>query len=285
MENAIEIKNLCKNYGDFSLNNVTFSVPQGSIMGFIGENGAGKSTTIKAILNLIKKDSGIVSIMGMDSKEKEQKIRDEIGVVFEESSFHDNLNTKQISKIMDNIFTNWDNSLFELYLTKLKIPEKKAVKEFSRGMKMKLCIASAMAHHPKILILDEATSGLDPVVRDEILDIFLEFIQDETHSILISSHITSDLDKIADYITLIHNGTILFSEEKDELIGNMGILKCSETEFRSLQNIEIINYRKHSFGVEALISNKEDAITKYPNYVIDSTNLEEIMLYYVRGEK
>ena len=194
---AITIKNLNKTYKDFSLQDISFSVPKGSVMGFVGENGAGKTTTLKAILNLISYDSGNIEIFGLDSKKNEKEIKEQIGVVFEGSNFHENLNT--------------DNKL---------------IKEFSKGNKMKLSIAVALSHKPKLLILDEATSSLDPIVREEILDIFLDFIQDEEHSIILSSHITSDLDKIADYITFIHKGKIVFSENKDELIDTMGVLKC-----------------------------------------------------------
>ena len=203
MEYAINVTGLCKSYQDFALDNVSFAVPKGSIMGFIGENGAGKSTTIKAMLNLIHRDAGTVEILlihrdagtveilGMDLDGHEKEIKERIGVVFDECCFHDNLTPADISKILGNIYQNWDGRLYQKYLAQFGLDEKKKIKEFSRGMKMKLGIAAALAHRPDVLILDEATSGLDPIVREEILDIFLDFIQDENHAILISSHITS----------------------------------------------------------------------------------------------
>ena len=215
MENAIVVKNLRKNYKDFQLKDISFSVPKGCIMGFVGENGAGKTTTLKGILNLINRDGGSVEIFGMDNIKDEKKIKEDIGVVFDECCFYDSLNPKESSKIMKRIYKNWDGKIFNDYLKKFQIPDKKIIKEFSKGMKMKLSIAIALSHKPKLLIMDEATSGLDPIVREEILDIFLDFIQDEEHSILMSTHITGDLDKIADYITFINNGEIIFSKSKD----------------------------------------------------------------------
>ncbi|MFZ2537375.1 MAG: ABC transporter ATP-binding protein [Oscillospiraceae bacterium] len=285
MENAICVKGITKTYKEFKLDNVSFSLPSGSIMGFIGENGAGKSTTIKAILNLICCESGEVQLLGMNSIKDEKSIKEQVGVVFEESNFHDNLKVIDISKIMGMVYTNWDNELFYSYLKKFKLPEKKIVKEFSRGMKMKLNIAVALSHHPKILILDEATSGLDPIIREEILDIFLEFIQDEEHSILVSSHITSDLDKIADYITFIHEGKIVFSESKLDLVDKMGIVKCGSDEFNRLNKNDIVRYRKGEYGYEVLIQNKNKFMINHHNIVVDPVSVEQIMLFYVRGEK
>lgn len=282
---AITIKNLNKTYKDFSLQNVSFSVPKGSIMGFVGENGAGKTTTLKAILNLISYDSGNIEIFGLDNKKNEKEIKEQIGVVFEGSNFHENLNLDNVSKIMSKIYKNWNHTLFKDYLKKLRVPENKLIKEFSKGNKMKLSIAVALSHNPKLLILDEATSSLDPIVREEILDIFLDFIQDEEHSIILSSHITSDLDKIADYITFIHKGNIVFSENKDELINNMGILKCKPSDFDNISKEDYSYYRKSQFGYEVLLNDKYRFIAKHPNFVVDNTSIEEIMLFYVRGDK
>lgn len=282
---AITIKNLNKSYKNFALQDVSFSVPKGSIMGFVGENGAGKTTTLKSILNLISYDSGNIEIFGLDNIKNEKEIKEQIGVVFEGSNFHDNLNTNNISKIMSYIYKNWDDTLFKEYLKKLRVPDNKLIKEFSKGNKMKLSIAVALSHKPKLLILDEATSSLDPIVREEILDIFLDFIQDEEHSIILSSHITSDLDKIADYITFIHKGKIVFSENKDELIDTMGILKCNSNDFAKLTNEDYSYYRKSQFGYEVLLKDKYKFITKHPNLIVDNTSIEEIMLFYVRGDK
>lgn len=282
---AITIKNLNKTYKDFSLQNVSFSVPKGSIMGFVGENGAGKTTTLKAILNLISYDSGNIEVLGLDNKKNEKEIKEQIGVVFEGSNFHENLNLDNVSKIMSKIYKNWNHALFKDYLKKLRVPENKLIKEFSKGNKMKLSIAVALSHSPKLLILDEATSSLDPIVREEILDIFLDFIQDEEHSIILSSHITSDLDKIADYITFIHKGNIVFSENKDELINNMGILKCKPSDFDNISKEDYSYYRKSQFGYEVLLNDKYKFIARHPNFVVDNASIEEIMLFYVRGDK
>jgi len=283
--NAIEIKNLNKSYRDFQLKNVSFNVPKGSIVGFIGENGAGKTTTLKSILNLISRDSGTIELMGMDNSKEDKKIKEDIGVVLDGCNFHDSLKTGDISKMMESIYKNWNTSVYQQYLKNFKLPEDKTVKEFSRGMKMKLQIAVALSHNPKVLILDEATSGLDPIVREEILDVFMEFIQNEEHAILISSHITSDLDKIADYIVFIHQGEILLDAEKETLLSGMGVLKCSEDDFRKLEQEEYIRYRKNHFGYEVMVKDKQAIKKKYPEAMVDAISIEEIMLFYVRGEK
>ena len=285
MEYAINVTGLRKSYRDFVLDNVSFAVPKGSIMGFIGENGAGKSTTIKAMLNLIHRDAGTVEILGMDLDSHEKEIKERIGVVFDECCFHDNLTPADISKILGNIYQNWDGKLYEKYLAQFGLDAKKKIKEFSRGMKMKLGIAAALAHRPDVLILDEATSGLDPIVREEILDIFLDFIQDENHAILISSHITSDLDKIADYLTFIHHGRIILSDGRDDLMDSMGIVKCGIEDLAKIEKDQIIRYRKNQFGCEVLVRNKRSFAAGHPNMVIDPVTTEAIMLFYSRGEE
>lgn len=281
----LKVENLSKSYDDFTLENVGFNLPKGSIMGLVGENGAGKTTIIKLILNLIKRESGYIKVFGLDNIENEQQIKEKIGVVLDESYFHDNLRAKDISLIMDNIYSNWDKSVFLYYLKKFKLPLDKIVKDFSKGMKMKLSIAVALSHDPQFLILDEPTSGLDPIVRSEILDIFMEFIQDEEKSILFSTHITSDLDKIADYITFIHNGAIIFSESKDDMINNFGIIKCGKEDFNMIDKTDIVGYRKSQFGYEVLINNKQRNRSKYNTFIIDSASLEDIMLLYIRRER
>ncbi|WMJ23827.1 ABC transporter ATP-binding protein [Paludicola sp. MB14-C6] len=282
---CLQIEKLSKNYQDFHLSNVNLNLPKGSIMGFVGENGAGKTTTIKAILNLIHKDSGTIKIFGLDHENNEKKIKQDIGVVLDESNFPQNLTPLDIAKILSNIYTNWDNTLFLNYLKRFALPEGKVIKEFSKGMNMKLLIACALAHKPKLLILDEATSGLDPVVRSEILDVFLEFIQDEEHSILLSSHITSDLEKVADYITFIHQGRILFSESKDKLIYEYGILKCKASDFQLMDKKKMIAYRKNEFGVDVLVTDKHYFSKTYSNVVVDQTSIDEMMLLFVKGER
>lgn len=285
MINTIEIKNLSKNYHDFNLKDVSFNVPKGCIVGFIGENGAGKTTTIKAMLNLIKHDSGTIQMLGMDTGKEEKAIKESVGVVLDGCNFHDNLKTGDISRMMASIYKKWNEPVYQQFLKKFKLPENQIIKEYSRGMKMKLQIAVALSHEPKILILDEATSGLDPIVREEILDVFMEFIQNEEHAILISSHITSDLDKIADYIVFIHQGEILLDEEKETLLSTRGILKCGEEDFRKLEQDECIRYRRNHFGFEVLVNDKEAIKKKFPDAVVDGVTIEEIMLFYIKGEK
>lgn len=285
MENILEIQNLNKHYPSFTLQDVSFAVPNGSIVGFIGENGAGKTTTIKLILNEIKRDSGNIRIFGMDNIQDEQKIKEQIGVVFDESYFHGEFKAGNIASILKKIFRSWDDSLFEQYLRQFKLPKDKIIKEYSKGMKMKLAIASALAHRPRLLILDEATSGLDPIMRSDILDLLLDFMQDETHGILFSSHITSDLEKIADYITFIHEGQIVFNRSKDDLIYRCGLLKCGAADFSRINKEDLVRWRKNECGYEALVLDKEAAKRSYPNFLIDNATVDEIMLLYVKGEK
>lgn len=278
MNNAFKITNLSKNYKDFKIDNINIELPKGCIMGFIGENGAGKSTTIKLILDLIHRDSGSITVLGKDNKKELTLVKENIGVVMDECFFPENINAKDINLIMKNVFKTWDENKFNKYLNNFSLPEKKIIKDFSRGMKMKLSIAVALSHDSKLLILDEATSGLDPIVREEILDVFLEFIQNEEHSIFVSSHIISDLEKICDYITFIHKGKIIFSESKDSLLENYGLLKCSVESFDNIDKSVVKGYRKNSFGIEALvIKNKLKG-----NYIIDKANIEDIMLFYIK---
>lgn len=284
MDYAIELEGVTKNYRNFCLDHVSLKVPKGSIMGFVGENGAGKTTTIKSILNLIHADGGKIKLLGMDNIKDEIKIKEQIGVVFDESYFHDNLFVKDISKIMSRIYSKWDKDLFEQYITKFKVPRGKIVKELSNGMKMKLSIAVALSHDAKLLILDEATSGLDPIIRDEILDIFLEFIQKEDHTIFLSSHITSDLEKIADYITFIHDGKIIFSENKDDLIYNYGVVHCKKEEVKRLRQENIIGIRENKFGCEVMVNNKKEVEREHRDLIVDNTTIEEIILFKVRGK-
>lgn len=278
MESAIKISNLSKKYSDFCLDNISIDLPKGCIMGFIGENGAGKSTTIKLILDLIHRDNGSITILGKDNKKELTLIKENIGVVMDECFFPENISAKNINLIMKNIYKTWDEKKFTELVKNFNLPENKIVKDYSKGMKMKLSIAVALSHDSKLLILDEATSGLDPIVRDEILDVFLEFIQNEEHSIFISSHIISDLEKICDYITFIHKGKIIFSESKDSLLENYGILKCSLEDYKNIDKSIVKGSRKNSFGVEALVlQNKIKG-----NYVIDKASIEDIMLFIVK---
>lgn len=282
MEYALELKNVAKNYEDFSLQDVNIALPEGAIMGLIGENGAGKSVTIKLILDLISRDGGTINILGRDNKKDLKQIKENIGVVLDESCFTDNLDLRSINLIMKNIYRTWDEDVFMQYAKRFSLSAKKIIKNYSRGMKMKLALAVALSHDTKLLILDEATSGLDPIIREEILDVFLDFIQDEKRSIFISSHIISDLEKICDYITFIHQGKIIFSENKDDLLDNFGILKCSATEFEAIDKEYVKGFRKNSFGVEALVfKNKIAAKNRIDKAIIDRASIEDIMLYHI----
>lgn len=245
----------------------------------------GKSTTIKSILNIINIDSGDIKIFGKSHKKEEKIIKEDIGVVLDDSFLSEYLNPTDINKIMKNIYKNWDEKLYFKYIEDFKLPKQKDQKEFSSGMKMKLKIATALSHHPKLLILDEPTSGLDPVARNEILDIFQDFIQDENNSILVSSHITSDLEHIADYITFINNGEIIFTKTRDELLENYGIVKCEEKDFKSIDKKDYIKYKKSKYEYEILVENKANFKNKYNIEIIDKPTIEEIMLIYIKGEK
>ena len=284
MENILEVKNLCKKYNQFELKNVNLTLPKGMIMGLIGENGAGKTTTIKSILNLTN-STGEINIFGLNVKKYDKKIKEDIGVVLNENFFSEYLNPKDINKIMKNIYKNWDEKLYFKYLEDFKLPQNKISKEFSSGMKMKLKIAVALAHHPKLLILDEPTSGLDPVARSEILDIFQDFIQNGENSIFVSSHITSDLEHIADYITFINDGKIVLSKTRDELLEEYGIVKCSKAEFEKINKKDYVKYKVNRYKYDVLVENKSEFKRKYDFNVIDKPTLEDIMLIYIKGEK
>lgn len=284
--NAIEINGITKKYDGFTLDNIGFSVPKGSIMGFIGQNGAGKTTTIKALLNIIKCDAGSMKIFGKDNIKEELEIKSKLAVVFDEIPFHDDFNARQLSVILGDIYSEWSNDIYKSYLDRFALPEKKKIGQFSKGMKMKLQIAAALSHNAKLLVMDEATTGLDPVVRNEILEIFLEYLQDENHSILMSSHITSDLEKIADSITFIDKGKILISGYKDDILENHGIIKCSKSDYKNIEPQDIISARLTDFGAEVMVDDKSICKRKYNGLVLDNATLDDIMVYYVnRGKK
>lgn len=284
MENILEVRNLTKEYADFTLDHVSFSIPKGTIMGLIGENGAGKSTTINAILDLIHKDDGTVTFWGQELSSAKQ-LKEDIGVVFDGINFYETLTAAKVGKISQAAYKQWDDRLYREYLNRFQLPTDKEIKTFSKGMKMKLCIAVALSHRPKLLILDEATSGLDPVMRDDILDVFLEFVQDEEHSIMISSHITTDLEKAADNITFIHHGKVLFCKAKDELRYQYGIIRCGAAAFDEIDKSEILAYRKEDYQWNVLVADKEKARRRYKNAVVDDAAIDDIMLLYVKGER
>lgn len=280
MENCIELKNVTRVYPQFKLDNISFSVPCGTVMGFIGENGAGKSTTIRAILGLLKKGEGSITVLGEDANSLSSETKEKIGVVFDGLTFPESLTAKQLDKVLRGIYRNWDSEAFYGYLTRFGLPTNKKLKTFSRGMVMRISIAAALSHHPQLLLLDEPTSGLDPVVRSEILDLFLEFMQDETHSILMSTHITSDLEHIADYICFIHQGKIVFTEDRNEMLAKYRILKCTDEQLAALDRADIVGMRKGRYSNEVLTLSAE----KYPDYTADVPTIEEIMVYYVKQQ-
>ncbi len=282
--NALEVKNLTKDYGDFLLNKLSFTIPRGAIMGLIGENGAGKSTTINCILNEITITDGEITIFGKDNILDEVFIKNKIGIIFDENHFPDVLTPIELGKCMAGIYSNWQNCEYQNYLTQFDLLLKKKIKDFSRGMKVKLAFAVALSHNAELLILDEATSGLDPIIRDDILDILIDFVQDENHSVLFSTHITSDLEKVADYITFIHKGKLIFSHPKDELIDNYGIVICGVAVFDSMDKSEIIAFRKQDFQYKALVRNRRIAEKKYPKAIVEPANIDDIMLFYIKGE-
>lgn len=282
MTNALTISGLTKTYPDFTLDNVSFAVPSGSIVGLIGENGVGKSTTINAALGLIQKEAGQVSILGKEKIDDDTKER--IGVVFDGSNYPEILSPKKINRIMKNIYRSWNEQIYFRLLKQFSLPLDKQVKQFSKGMKMKLAISAAFSHQSNLLILDEATSGLDPVMRDDILDMLLEFVQEEERSILVSSHITSDLEKIADYIVFIHKGKVVFSKPKDALMEQYGMIKCGTAQFEALDKADITAYRKMDYEWQVLITNREKMERKYPKAMIVPATIDEIMLLYIKGK-
>ena len=286
MENILELQQMCKSFpkSNFILDKLSFSLPYGAILGFVGENGAGKTTTIGCILNTIKKDSGKIKLFGKEMLDADTAMREKIGVVYDGNNFPTNWTAKQLAGIMAGFYTQWDNALFQKYIENFKLPTNQKIKHYSRGMTMKLAIAVALSHHPQLLILDEATSGLDPIVRDEMLDVFLDFIQEENHSVLLSSHITSDLEKIADYITFVHNGKLIATVSKNELIYNYAIMRCKESQFLTLDTSDILAYRKRDFQIDVLVSDVKNAQRKYKNVVIDHVSVDEIFLMLVKGE-
>ena len=274
--NALEIKNLTKTYPGFCLDNLNLTLPAGCIMGLIGENGAGKSTTIRLILQMLKPDSGSVVVLGQEKINKE-----DVGVVLDEVGIPECLTAVQVGKVMAGIFRNWEPETYAAYLKKLAIPEKKPFKDFSRGMKMKLGIAVAMSHGAKLLILDEATSGLDPVVRDEVVEMFSEFTREENHSILISSHIVSDLEKLCDYVAFLHKGKLLLCEEKDLLLGQYGIVHSSAEQLDVIDPAAVIGRRVNAYGGQIIV--RRDAVPA--GMAISPVSMEELFVFMAKEEK
>ena len=279
--NALELRSVSRSFDGFALRDVSFTLPRGCILGLVGENGAGKSTTIKLIMNVLQRDSGEITVLGCDNTVPEfRAVKEDIGVVLDEACFPSVLNAKQIGKVMAGIYARWDDALYRSYLQRFQLPEKKTFKDYSRGMKMKLAIAAALSHHPKLLILDEATSGLDPIVRDEILEIFSEFTRDPENAILISSHIVSDLEKLCDYIAFIHQGQLLFCQEKDALLERYGIVTCTRGQLADLPKEAVVSVRANPYGVQALVERNAVSAAFAP----EKPTMEDIILYMVKGE-
>lgn len=278
--NALEIKNLSKSFKDFKLDNLSLTLPGGCIMGLIGENGAGKSTVIRLILGMLHKDGGTVKILGRDNDEDNICLtKQDVGVVTDEIGIPECLTAKQVGRIMKYTFTNWNDGEYERLLEKLLVPCDKPFRDFSRGMKMKLGIAIALSHESKLLILDEATNGLDPVVRNEVVEMLTEFTRDENHSILISSHIVSDLEKLCDYVAFLHKGKLLLCEEKDLLLGEYGVLHCGAEELSALDKSAILHKKESPYGVEAIV--RRSAVTKGMN--LSPITIEELFVFTVKG--
>lgn len=275
---AIEIKDLVKTFDNFKLGPVNLTIPKGTIVGFIGQNGAGKSTTIKLLLGLLRKDSGDMRLLDEENPNSVE-LKDKLGVVFDDLLVPEEMTLIDVEKFCSRVYSKWDKNQFYGFIEKFNLPYKKMIKNYSRGMKMKLSMATALSHNAELLILDEATSGLDPIVREEILDLLLDFMQDENHTILISSHILSDLEKVADYIAFIHDGKILFMEIKDELKENYGICTLSNEEVTNIDREAIVGRRIHSFGQELLVKKSlvPDGIK------LQKPSIEDIMIYFVKG--
>lgn len=279
--NVIEIKNVTKDYGDFKLDNISFEVPEGSVCGFIGQNGAGKTTTIKLILDVINADAGEIFVFGKNVKNDSASLRENIGVVFDEMGFHEFMTGKDINIMMKNVYKNWDEEVFFDFLKRFSLPAKKPCGSFSRGMRMKFQIAVALSHNAKLLIMDEPTSGLDPIVRNEMLQIFREYVVEEDHTILLSSHITGDLEKLADEVVFINGGKIVLAGNKDDIMERHGLLKCKKDELKDIRESFIVHVQPGTYGVEVLVNDRSACVKLYPEMVIEQASLEDIMLFYV----
>ena len=280
--NAIEIRSLCKHYKGFSLDDLNLDLPYGCVLGLVGENGAGKSTTIRLIMDALERDGGTVSVLGADNQSKEfLDLKEDIGVVLDETFVPEVINARQMGKIMAGTYKNWDQAVYDGWIRRFDLPPDKKFKDYSRGMTMKLGIAAALSHRPRLLLLDEATGGLDPMVREELLEVFADFAAEEGHAVLLSSHIVSDLERICDYIAFLHKGRLVLCEEKDLLLDKYGILKCSKEQLANIPQEAIHGRRVGTYGVEALVEREfmpRDA-------VVDRASLEDIILYMVKGER
>jgi len=287
MENILEIQSLRKEYEGFTLKDISFQLPYGYIMGLIGPNGAGKTTTIKLIMNLLQRNSGEIKIFGKDNREHEIEIKSRLGFVYDTPTFYEQLSLKQMKTIIAPFYKkSWDEEMFQRYMKQFELPLKAKVKTLSRGMHMKFALALALSHHAELIIMDEPTSGLDPVFRRELLDILSALIQDERKSILFSTHVTSDLERIADYITFIHKGEVIFSLTRDEVFESYGVVKGGKELLTEENDSLFAGIREHKYGIEALTSNLPEARKKFKTAaVIEKATLEDIMFYTGKGGK
>ena len=282
--NAIELNHIQKSFPGFAIRDLCLTVPSGTICGLVGENGAGKSTTIRLLMNALRPDGGTAKVLGVDASSPAfRDVKEDVGVVMDEAYYPETLTAVQVGKVMAGTYRRWDQGTYEGYLRRFDLPEKKQFKDFSRGMKMKLAIAVALSHQPKLLILDEATSGLDPIVRDEVLEIFNEFTREEDHSIFISSHILSDLEKLCDYIAFLHQGRLLFCDEKDRLLETYGVFTGTAEQLESLREEAVIGREEsHGYGgVRALV--RRDQVPA--GLELERASVEDIILFMVKGAK
>lgn len=285
-DSILSVDKLTKHYKNFSLENVSFQLPRGYIMGFIGPNGSGKSTTIKLIMNLLRRDSGQIKVFGLDNLRDELTIKNRIGFVYDENHYYDELAIREMAKFVASFYTHWETSTFDKYLKEFDLNPKQKIKELSKGMKMKFSLALALSHKAELLIMDEPTAGLDPLVRAELLDILSSLIQDERKSVFFSTHITSDLDKIADFITFLHNGKIVVSAPKDDLLEKYSIVKGANNLITEETKPLFIGIKTKQFGFEGLVRDKKEAHRLFnERAILEKPTLEEIMLYTVKGEK
>ena len=285
MDTAIRLHNVTKNYESFTLDHITMDIPKGCIVGLVGENGAGKTTLLKAILDMIHLDEGQISLDGVPVSRLSYDWKKEVGVILSGLDFAASMNAREIGNIMAGTYENWQQNVYEAYLQRFKIEPGKTVQKYSKGMKMKLNIAVALSHQAKLLIFDEATSGLDPIVRDDILDLLLEFIQDEEHTAIISSHIVTDLEKVADYIAFLHEGKLKFYMNKDEILYHYGVVRCSPQQYQKLPKELVKGVRKGNFSYDVLISAKQKIHQSFPEIAIDNAGIKDVILYLVKGER
>ena len=279
--NALELKHLQKSYGDFTLGPLDLTLPSGCVMGLIGENGAGKSTTMKLILDMLHPDAGSVQILGQDNRANLRALKEDVGVVLDEVGLSQCLTPRQVGKMMGGIFRRWDDAVYREYLRRFSLPEDKPFKDFSRGMKMKLSLAVALSHNARLLVLDEALNGIDPVARDGILDIFMDYTRDEGHSILLSSHIVSDLEKVCDYIAFLHRGKLMLCDEKDALLEKYGLIHVSREQLAELDGAAVKGSKSSPYGVEAVVER-----SRVPaGMQISPVGLEELFAYMARGDR